>query len=254
MNYLFATLLAVCLSSIGYEGSARGQTLLYKDYRGTIDTSKIGLYVGPAIKGKIGGYYFRFGDLKDHLLLGDATNSRQFVLYDKDAAGNIVSTFRLTRTTSNGKTITGTWTPRNGKALNVRLTLAQGGVAQIDSYNDVHRVTDFGNPYKYAEADSKTVEPKINAFYTAVIKGDQEAVANSISYPFRYNTSRTKHVTYKDKAALLKSYKTIFSASFLKKLKTDVPHDLLATGDGLSMAKGLVWFDKNGLAYAVNKP
>jgi hypothetical protein len=131
--------------------------------------------------------------------------------------------------------LAGRWT-QGAHALPVKLSL--DGISGSGVAN--HRYS------LITQAPDSVVEGKARQFLQGVLSGDRSAAAAAVSYPLRVNEAGGRHLTLRDRAALLAHWDAIFTPAYLAVLKTAVPHDMFVRDQGAAVANGAVWFDDRG--------
>ena len=109
-----------------------------------------------------------------------------------------------------------------------------------------------GKRYRVAGATNDAfVERNIQAFCSAVERGDRKTAAGFISYPVAFSLAG-KRTRARNEQEFLADYDRIFMAPFVEKVRNAVPHNMFANSEGIMIGDGAVWFNEKGRVKALN--
>jgi hypothetical protein len=134
----------------------------------------------------------------------------------------------------------GTWT-QGAQTLPVKLGMdtAYAGAPSAHRYQDVTTESDVA------------FEARVKRFLDAVLAGDKQTAAATVSYPLAVNGPPNLKV--RNAAALIADWSRIFTPKMLAALRTAVPHEMFVHEGQAMVAGGAAWFDAKG-ATALNEP
>ncbi len=214
------------------------------DYSGTLGPGKIRLTLVTKSDGTVTGSYFlppSFSDIKVEGRIIDAHSlSLREVRTDVAEDGSIY----LKKTAfANSDGLAGTWASRDGKtslSLTLQLEDALPGVTSVETR---YAVTGAQDP--------DALEKNVQAFYAAVLANAPEQAAAAVSFPLAYTASGRRTLLHKPSDFIAK-YSAIFTPEFVAQIRNTTPHQMLANDQGVILGAGLVWFNQDGKAFALN--
>jgi hypothetical protein len=210
-------------------------------YSGTLGQKRIGLTLEVENGRAIRGQYFYQKYLKDipltvkhesgMLLLSETGGDFKLHFKGNGSEGHQALTF------DNSIGLDGTWTSSDGtRSLPVTLS----GQTILPKSKDGRRYSDVTS-----ESDA-AFEKRVQAFYRAVLAGNRSEAARYVSYPLRVNGKHPQSI--QNAAQLITAWDSIFTPSFLARLRNDLPHDLFVHEGMAMLGDGDVWFDAKGAA------
>ncbi len=99
------------------------------------------------------------------------------------------------------------------------------------------------------------------AFFTELQKqleaGDKKALSELVRYPLRVNGPKGAVLMVKDKAAFVKGFDRVYSASVSAAVRKEDPRNVFASSKGIMLGSGILWGDGEKGRYgitAINTP
>ncbi len=247
--YLLRGLLALglTLSALGAHAlCARNEPGRLWDYDGTLG-GKYRVRMTLVFSGEtVQGMYFYASQLRDIALSGRLVDSQQLLLEETDAQGAVTGRFETSFPERDpGDTygdspltcdvIAGEWVSADGKTrLPVYLTARSSISGSLK-----HRYGAIG------VGDDRVVNDGAAAFWRALKKGDQQAVASRIAYPITLHLDGRKR-RFKSSAELLPHFAAIFTPEFTARILHAMPRNLFVRDEGAMLGNGEVWFNAAG--------
>lgn len=225
------------------------------DYVGDLDgKTVIGLTLHQRVGEKVTGSYFYKKYLKDIPLTGEFTGDRDLVMRENDAKGQVAGTFSLRFAENDPRHTRGGDAPLTVDVLVGKWTSAD----QSKSYPVYLALTTIAagatedKRYRVAGATNDAfVERNVQAFCSAVEKGDRKTAAGLMSYPVMFSLDG-KRSRARNEQEFLANYERIFSEQFVEKIRNSIPHNMFANSQGIMIGDGAVWFDEKGRVKALN--
>jgi hypothetical protein len=214
------------------------------DYRGTVGAKQIRLTLVTQANGTMKGSYFLPPDLNDIEVEGRMIDAQSLSLRevraDRSADGSI---YLKKMKTANGDGFTGMLASPDGKT-SLALTLQlQDALAGVDSEKARYDVT--------GAQDAAELEKNAQVFYAAVLANSPEQAAAAVSFPLAY-TANGRRTLLHTPADFVAKYSAIFTPAFVAEIRNATPHQMFANYQGVMLGTGLVWFDQDGKAFALN--
>jgi len=248
-------LLALVLMLTAFGASAlctRNEPGRLWDYDGTLG-GKYRVRMTLVFSGEtVQGVYFYASQLRDISISGRLEEAQRLLLVETDAKGAVTGRFETSFPERDpGETygdspltcdvIAGEWVSADGKTrLPVYLTV-QGSI----SGSLKHRYGAIG------VRDDSVVNDGATAFWRALKKGDQQAVAARIAYPITLYLDGRKR-RFKSSAELLPHFDAIFTPDFTARILKAMPRHMFVRDEGAMLGNGEVWFNAAGKASAIN--
>jgi hypothetical protein len=201
---------------------------------------------------ELAGTYFYKNNLKDFPLKG-SIHRREVVLEQFEDNGHLRGTFRLSMPerdpkgrlagTLDGEVLVGEWRDSRGdKPTAVYLKLQ-------DILTGYKKLTDrYASTGAAADAE---LESNVQAFYSAVLRGDKVTASGLVRYPLAVRNSH-KPGTIRTKAQFIGNYELIFTREYLECIRSRTPHNMFVHNGEVMLGKGEVWFDGQGFAVTLS--
>ncbi len=194
--------------------------------------------------GTVTGSYFMPPSLSDIKVEGRMIDPQSLSLREvRDDATQDGSIYLKKTASANSDGLSGTWAAHDGKSsLSVALQL-EDTLPGVSSEDSRYSVT--------GAQDAAALEKSAQAFYAAVLANDPQQAAAAVSFPLAYtaNGRRTLLHTPSDFAA---KFSVIFTPEFVAEIRATTPHQMAANDQGVMLGAGLVWFNQDGKAFALN--
>jgi hypothetical protein len=234
-------------------GALKTQDRLLLEYRGDFGSGKTFRLTLEKAGTTVSGDYFYAKPLKDIPLEGEFITERDLVLHETDGTGVAGATFSLSFAAKD---------PRghfNGSLLTNEVLMGSWSNADNTESHPVYlyligemRLPAGASRYSIAGADDDAVvEKNAEAFYSAVLRGNRTAAAKYVSYPLSFYV-KGKQVEARNRTEFLRKYDLIFTREFRARIASSIPHNMLATSEGIMLGNGEVWFNSEGKAFRLN--
>jgi hypothetical protein len=217
------------------------------DYLGTLDgTRRVHFTLIAHADGSITGSYFLLSSLSSMNFSGKAIDPNSFSARVANAKGPDSSPYlylKVDKSHTSGDWLSGALYGEGG-ANQHHVSIA------LQSSNPA--VTAESDRYAAAGAkDEALVEKNALAFWQAVTGNQPQQAAALVSYPLAYTESGRRTLVHTP-ADFEKKFPLIFTAPYVAQLKNITPKAMSANDRGIMMGNGQVWFNDQGMAFALN--
>jgi hypothetical protein len=212
------------------------------DYSGTMDARQVRFTLVTKPDGSVTGSYFLSPDFTDISIEGHSIDAQSLSLREVRTEATANASIYLKRV-ANGDGFTGVWTSHDGKT-SLPLTLQmQDALPGVDSVKARYNVT--------GAQDAAALEKNAQVFYAAVVANSPEQAAAAVAFPLAYTANGHRTLLHTP-AEFTARYSSIFTPQFLEQIRNATPHQMFANSQGVMLGSGLVWFNEDGKAFALN--